>query len=42
MTGLMVTPPTKEEGCLDLTIQQYNDECHALFTSLQRRAAIVT
>ncbi|CAD8211876.1 unnamed protein product [Paramecium pentaurelia] len=42
MTGLMVTPPTKEEGCNDLTIQQYNEECRALFSSLQRRAAIVT
>ncbi|CAD8209384.1 unnamed protein product [Paramecium octaurelia] len=42
MAGLMVTPPTKEEGCSDLTIQQYNEECTSIFASLQRRAAIVT
>ncbi|CAK89418.1 unnamed protein product (macronuclear) [Paramecium tetraurelia] len=42
MTGLMVTPPTTDEGCSEPTVEQYNEECKALFTSLQRRAGIVT
>lgn len=42
MTGLMITPPTKEEGCSDETVQTYQQECKALFEGLKRRAAIVT
>jgi hypothetical protein len=34
----MVTPPSKEEGCTNETIDNHFAEREALFTSLKKRA----
>ncbi|KAM3140332.1 hypothetical protein pb186bvf_007492 [Paramecium bursaria] len=42
MTGLMVQPPTIEEGCTQQTVDTHREECKNLFESLKKRAQIVT
>lgn len=42
LTGLMVTPPSKEEGCSDQTIENHFAEKEELFTSLKKRAEMTS
>ena len=38
----MVTPPSKEEGCTNETIENHFAEREALFSSLKKRAIMTT